>query len=248
MLSLVPSFDLVSPDLPDIVRRGTTKSGGSLLEPGHGPWAVPHGQWVQEPKTAGVPGTCSCPVSPAGVQHSCLAGLWKQLRTVLPPHRLKHSIMSVWRLLPQSAHTDCWLCQFFILQLVWPLEEINLAFILSFSFNKWTYTQKALVSVSATWHSTFLICYLSKREQQILKHKRNFKTKQNGQESSWIIKSNRSPPRRSLLVLGIHTGVRNREYTCCISSQFSFLKERNAKKKKKSPTFILCSKISHFNP
>lgn len=54
-------------------------------------------------------------------------------------------------------------------------------------FNNWIYMQKVF---SLLLHGTppFLICYLSRRGQLILKCKRNFKMKQNWQESSRIIK------------------------------------------------------------
>lgn len=97
----------------------------------------------------------------------------------------------VWKMmLQQAVNTDYWLCKFFILQSVWPLQEIRLRFIFIIVLLLITeYTCRKYCS-SLLLHGTppFLICYLSKRGQPILKCKRNFKMKQNWQESSRIIK------------------------------------------------------------
>lgn len=127
--SLVLSFDLVSLDFPERVSEwgGPPIVVGTCWSPSHSLWAAPHGLWGKEPQTVGVPGASSCLIPPAG----SWASIWQALEATQDQscHSLKHSIMAWKMMLQQAVNTDYGLCKFFILQFVWPLQEIRLRFI-----------------------------------------------------------------------------------------------------------------------
>lgn len=161
---------------------GTTHIGGGLLEP------FPQtGQQGKEWQMA----LClpsSLPAPPAGEQGSCLAGLGSYSGRFLVSTDAQHNGIGRQNASVSSKH---WFLAMLIFHCI--------AFVAIWGEQVKIYKQIILLLLITEYEGSLVLlkcymdfplsCYLSRRQQQILKHKRNVKSKQNWQESLWIIKS-----------------------------------------------------------